>query len=118
MTETLTMGLSARIDTVGSPPEVKMVAPVHELREQIEPTLRRFGVVRASIFGSTARGEATATSDLDLLVEFESGRTLLDLSGLRLELEELLGVGADVVTYRSIHPRLRDRILREQIQIL
>jgi predicted nucleotidyltransferase len=70
------------------------------------------------VFGSAARGEATPQSDLDLLVEFEPGRTLLDLSGLRIELGELLGVEADVVTYRSIHPRLRDRILRDQIPIL
>jgi predicted nucleotidyltransferase len=110
--------MSARIHAAGSSTEVMMVAPVHELRGQIEPTLRRFGVVHAAVFGSTARGEATSTSDLDLLVEFEPGHTLLDLSGLRLELESLLGVGADVVAYRSIHPRLRDRIIREQIQIL
>jgi predicted nucleotidyltransferase len=95
-----------------------MVAPVQVLKKQIEPTLRRFGVVKAAVFGSAARGEATPQSDLDLLVEFEPGRTLLDLSGLRIELGELLGVEADIVTYRSIHPRLRDRILRDQIPIL
>jgi uncharacterized protein len=95
-----------------------MVAPVQELRKQIEPTLRRFGVVRAAVYGSAARGEATPESDLDLLVEFEAGRSLFDLSGLRIELAELLGVEADVVTYQSIHPRLREQILREQVPIL
>ena len=95
-----------------------MVKPVQELKRQLEPTLRRYGVVKAAVYGSAARGQATPESDLDLLVEFEPGRSLFDLSGLRLELNDLLGVEADVVTYRSLHPMLRDRILQEQIPIL
>ena len=95
-----------------------MVAPVEELRRTIEPTLRKFGVVRAALFGSAARGEARATSDLDFLVELESGRSLLDLVGLKLELSDLLGVETDVVTYRSLHPRMREQILREQLPLL
>ena len=82
------------------------------------PTLRRRGVVRASIFGSVARGEARPESDLDLLVEFEPGRTLLDLSGLRLDLEEELGRRVDVVTRNGLHPKLKASILRELVEIL
>lgn len=76
------------------------------------------GVVRAAVFGSTARGEATAESDIDILVEFERGRTLLDLAGLRLDLAEALGRDVDLATPRSLHPQLRDTILKEQIPIL
>jgi uncharacterized protein len=87
-------------------------------RELILPALERNGVVRAAVFGSAARGEAGPDSDLDLLVEFEAGRTLFDLVELRDELTRLLGRRADVVTYAGLHPRLRERVLREQVPIL
>ena len=95
-----------------------MVAIAEELREKVEGPMRRRGVVRASVFGSVARGEATAESDVDFLVEFEKGRTLLDLSGLRLDLAEILGCDVDVTTPKSLHPALRDQILSEGIEIL
>jgi hypothetical protein len=80
--------------------------------------MSRRGVVRAGIFGSVARGEATAGSDVDFLVEFEKGRTLVDLSGLRLDLCEALGRDVDVATSGSLHPKLRDRILGELVPVL
>ncbi len=80
--------------------------------------MRQRGVVRASVFGSVARGEASAESDVDFLVEFEKGRTLLDLSGLRLDLVEILGCEVDIATPKSLHPQLRDRILGELVPIL
>lgn len=80
--------------------------------------MRARGVVRAAVFGSVARGEERPGSDVDFLVELEPGRTLLDLSGLRLELMDRLGREVDVVTYRALHPKLRDRILAEQVPIL
>ena len=95
-----------------------MVAPVEEIRRKVRPTLKKFGVVRAALFGSAARGEATASSDLDFLVELEAGRTLFDLVGLKQELGDVLGRKADVITYRSLHPRLRERVLQEQIPLL
>ena len=79
--------------------------------------MRRRGVLRASIFGSVARGEADDDSDVDFLVEFETGRTLLDLSGLRLDLVEILGCDVDVETPKSLHPELRDRIPGELVAI-
>ena len=85
-----------------------------ELREKVVPVLRKYGVVRAAVFGSFARGEAGEGSDLDLLVEFEEGRSLLDLAGLKAELEDVLGTRVDVVTYGSLHPRIRGRVLEEQ----
>lgn len=67
-----------------------MVAHVNELGRHLEPTLRRFGVVKAAVYGSEAGGEATPESEFDLLVEFGPGRSLFDLSGPRQEFAEIL----------------------------
>jgi len=80
--------------------------------------MRRRGVTRAGVFGSVARGDATPESDVDFLVEFEKGRTLLDLSGLRLDLRDALGRDVDVATPNSLHPEMRDQILSELVPIL
>lgn len=88
------------------------------VREKIIGILRRNDVRKASFFGSIVRGEMTDQSDVDLLVEFEGRKSLLDLSGLKIELEDALGRKVDVVTYRSLHPLLRERILAEQVPIL
>jgi predicted nucleotidyltransferase len=91
---------------------------IEELSEQILPVLKCFGVKKAAIFGSLARGEGGKESDVDILVEFEPGKSLLDLAGLKIELEENLGRRVDVLTYNSLHPLLKDRILKEQKPIL
>jgi len=91
---------------------------LERLRERVAPILRRLGVRRASVFGSLARGEGNEESDVDLLVELEPGRSLLDLAELKVELEEVLGRRVDVITYDSLHPLLRERVLREQRRIL
>lgn len=95
-----------------------MSPSVDEIRQKIATVMSRRGVVRASIFGSVARGEATDASDVDFLVEFEQGRTLVDLSGLRLDLCEALGRDVDVATPSSLHPKLRDRITGELVSVL
>jgi predicted nucleotidyltransferase len=91
---------------------------VEKLSGQILPVLKRFGVKKAAIFGSLARGEGGRESDVDILVEFEPGKSLLDLAGLKIELEETLGRRVDVLTYSSLPPLLKDRILKEQKPIL
>jgi len=80
--------------------------------------LKRYGVKKASLFGSFVRGENTERSDIDILVEFEGERSLLDLSSLKIDLEEALGRRVDVLTYNSINPLLKERILKEQKAIL
>jgi len=85
------------------------------LKPIVAPILRKYGVHRASLFGSAVRGEQTEGSDVDFLVELERGKTLLDLIGLKLELEEILHMAVDVLTYNSIHPLLRDQIMKEQV---
>jgi uncharacterized protein len=91
---------------------------VETVRERVVPALRRHGVVRAGMFGSVARGDHRDDSDVDFLVEFEQGKSLFDLVELQFELEEILGRKADVVTYAGLHKRIRDRVLREQVQLL
>ncbi len=78
------------------------------------PILKRQGITKAAFFGSVARGEATKKSDVDVLVRFKGQKSLLDLVGLQFELEEKLGRKVDLLTYNSIHPLLRDIILKEQ----
>lgn len=78
------------------------------------PILKRQGVTKAALFGSVVRGEATKKSDVDLLIRFKGQKSLLDLVGLQLELEEKLGRKVDVLTYNGIHPLLREIILNEQ----
>jgi predicted nucleotidyltransferase len=94
-----------------------MISQIDEIKSAVNATLRKFGVKKAALFGSVVRGDATGGSDIDMLVEFEPGRSLLDLAGLNLELESLLARKVDIVTYGSLHPLLRDRILKEQVPI-
>jgi len=91
---------------------------IEEIRDAVIPVLRKYGVRRASLFGSVVRGEMSEDSDIDLLVEFEGRKSLLDLAGLKIELEEKLKRDVDVLTYKSLHPLLRERILREKVDIL
>lgn len=81
--------------------------------KQIRRIARAHGVVRLRVFGSRASEAATASSDLDLLVNLKPGRDLVDLIGFKLDLEEALGYRVDVVTERGLSPYLRARILRQ-----
>ncbi len=94
------------------------IMTINQIKKKILPILKKNDINRASLFGSVVRGEATEESDIDLLVEFKGEKSLLDLAGLKIELEELLGKKVDVLTYNSLHPLLKDRILREQKVIL
>ena len=91
---------------------------IEKIKEIILPVLKKYKVKRASLFGSIVRGEYTEKSDIDILVEFEGKKSLLDLAGLKVELEEKLKRRVDVLTYKSIHPMFKDRILAEKIDIL
>jgi predicted nucleotidyltransferase len=91
---------------------------VDEIKNKILPILRKYGVRKASIFGSAVRGEMKESSDVDILVEIDRDISLLDFVALKLELEEVLGRRVDLVEYDTIKPRLRDRILKEQVVIL
>jgi len=91
---------------------------IAEVKAKILPVLKRHDVKRAGVFGSLARGEDTKESDIDVLVELPQDASLLDLAGLKIELEQTLGKEVDVLTYDSIYHLLRSRILREEVRIL
>ena len=91
---------------------------IEELRKTLIDMLRKHEVKKAALFGSIVRGEATDESDIDLLVEFEGRKSLLDLAGLKLDLQEIVRRRVDVLTYKSLHPLLKERILSEQEVIL
>ena len=91
---------------------------IEVIKKTLIDVLREHEVKKAALFGSIVRGEATEESDIDLLIEFEGRKSLLDLAGLKLDLQELLRRRVDVLTYKSLHPLLRERILSEQEVIL
>ena len=92
---------------------------IKDIKEKITPILKRNDVKRAAFFGSVARGDAKKNSDIDILVEFKKNdKSLLDLAGLKIELEEKMNKKVDVLTYNSIHPLLKEIILKEQKLIL
>jgi uncharacterized protein len=85
-------------------------------RGEILSVAARWGARNVRVFGSVVRGEAGVDSDVDLLVDMESGRTALDLSELILDLQETLGRRVDVVEIRRPSPHA-DQILREAITL-
>ena len=91
---------------------------LEKIKTKIIPILRRYDVERAALFGSYVKGEEREDSDIDILVEFKGEKSLLDLAGLKIELEQKLGRKVDVLTYNSLHPLLKDKILQEQKVIL
>jgi predicted nucleotidyltransferase len=86
-------------------------------RAEILELAMRHGARNVRVFGSLARGEEREDSDLDLLVTLEDHRTLLDLVGLKQDLEDLVHRPVDVVTDRGLSPYLRERILSEAIPL-
>ena len=82
-------------------------------RDEVLHLAERHGARNVRVFGSVARGQANESSDLDLLVEWEPGRSLLDHVALVQDLEDVLGIKVHVGTERSLHWYARDRILRE-----
>ncbi|MDP3698199.1 MAG: nucleotidyltransferase family protein [Nanoarchaeota archaeon] len=82
------------------------------------PILKRNDVVKAGIFGSYARREMKKTSDVDFLIKIKGKKSLLDVVGIQLDLQRVLGKKVDLVEYKEIHPPLKKQILNEEIRIL
>lgn len=98
--------------------KVEKKANLEEIKEKILPILKHHDVSRAAIFGSLVTGRTGKRSDLDLLVEFKGEKSLLDLVALKLDLEAEVERKVDVVTYRSLHPLIRDKVLKQQVRVL
>ena len=86
-------------------------------RKEILEIAARNGAVNVRVFGSVARGEDRPDSDIDFLVNLESGRSLLDLARLLRELNTLLNYPVDVVTEAGLRPRIKLRVLKEALPI-
>jgi hypothetical protein len=84
---------------------------------KLNAIFKEYGVVKAAVFGSYARGEQKKRSDIDLLVEFGGEKSLLDLVGLGFDLEGIFKKKVDINTYNALHPMLRDSILKDQVLI-
>ena len=90
---------------------------VKEIQERTVPILKRRAVKRASVFGSSARGDVAA-HDVDMLVEVSRPYGLFSFISLKQELEDALGTKVDLVEYDALKSQLRERVLREAVPIL
>ena len=76
-----------------------------------------FGVQDMALFGSVARNEAGPESDVDILVSLDDGIDLLEFVGLKLELEEILGVKVDLGTWKNLHPKMRPYVEKDIVHV-
>lgn len=86
---------------------------IGDKRAEILTLAANYGASNVRIFGSVANGTADENSDIDFLVELEPGRSLFDLGGLLMALQELLGRKVDVVTEKGLHWYIKERVLSE-----
>ncbi len=93
-----------------------MKKEIKNIKAKILPILKKEGIKKAGIFGSYSTGTQKKDSDIDILIEFNG--SLLDLIGLEIELRKLLRKKVDLLTYRSISPLLKKRILNEEVRII
>ncbi|MFO7683826.1 MAG: nucleotidyltransferase family protein [Chloroflexota bacterium] len=88
-----------------------------ENRQEILALAQQYGAKNVRVFGSVARGEDDEQSDIDFLVEMEPTRSLFDLGGFMMSLQELLGRPVDVVTEDGLKMRIRERVLQEAVAL-
>ncbi|MDO9041208.1 MAG: nucleotidyltransferase family protein [Desulfocapsaceae bacterium] len=86
---------------------------IDKFSRQLQEITSKNGALNVRLFGSMAKGTATPSSDLDLLVDLAPGRDLFDLIGMKQEIEALTGLRVDIVTERSLSKHLREKILHE-----
>ncbi len=90
---------------------------IEEHREEIKRIALLRGARRVRIFGSRALDTAGPESDVDILIDLEKGRSALALGGILMDLQELLGRKVDVTTPAALHPKLREHILKQAVDI-
>jgi len=96
---------------------MEMYKMIEAKKDDILLIAAKHGARNVRLIGSMARREAGSNSDIDLLVEIEPGRTLLDRAALIMELEEFLGRKVDVASDRGLRARVRDRVLEEAVPL-
>lgn len=96
-------------DVVASQHIELTLAGLRRVKDELVTVAAQRGATNLRVFGSVARGDARPSSDVDLLVDLEPGRSLVDLGGLLMDLSDVLGVDVDVVTEASVKPRVRKR---------
>jgi predicted nucleotidyltransferase len=102
---------------VDAPRRAVSLEEVRSRRADIERLGLRYGIRDIRVFGSVVRGEANASSDLDLLVEVERGHGYFDMAAFALAVEEMLGVFTQVATVRGLKLRIRERVLEEAVRL-
>ena len=93
---------------------------IEELKQKRNEIIRiasKYGALHMRIFGSVARGEAKLNSDVDFLIDLRPGRSLFDLGGLLMELQNFLHCKVDVITESGLKRRIRDHVLQEAIEL-
>jgi predicted nucleotidyltransferase len=91
---------------------------IERLKKEMIPILKKNGVIKAGIFGSYARGEQKKNSDIDVLVEFNEIKGLFELVHLQLALEDKIKKKFDVLTYNSVHPYIKEYVMKDEVRII
>ncbi len=91
---------------------------IEDMKKKIRKILKKYGIVRAGIFGSYARGKQKKNSDVDILIQPTKDMSLLDFVHVKHELEDILGKKVDLVSYKYIHPYLKEKILESEVNII
>jgi predicted nucleotidyltransferase len=86
-------------------------------RDEILRIATKHGARNVRVFGSMARGENSPTSDIDLLVDMDPDRSLMDLGGLLMDLQAMLDTRVDVATEKMLRPKIRERAMRDAVPL-
>ncbi len=91
---------------------------IKRIKRKIVPTLKKYGIKRAGIFGSYVKGKQKKKSDVDILILPPKNISLIGFIHIKHELEEKLNKKVDLISYRGIHPLIKDQILQEEVKII
>jgi predicted nucleotidyltransferase len=98
--------------------EIKMtLKEIQKYKNQMLAIGRQFGITSIKVFGSTVREKADQMSDVDLLVELEPGRSLLDLGGFQMAVKDLINQDVDIVTANGLRDRIKETVLNEAVEL-